>query len=270
VGIDVTASIARFYRNPPAWLSESDLAKPENVARLLRDLRADTPIQDLAARMGRSRYAVARWLQGKAEPRLPDFLHMIEATSQRVLDLVSSLVPIETLPSLLGPYQELSAARELVARIPWSPAVLLALQTEDYLALPKHSPGWISHRLGLPPEVEEECIRLLTTSGQIRLEGKRLRVARIQSIDTRSDPSAGKRLREWWAQVGIDHIRDGKPGLFSFNVFSVSQQDYERLQEMHKSYYRSMRAVVAASKPEQRVVAANVQLFPLDESASGR
>ncbi len=75
-------------------------------------------------------------------------------------------------------------------------------------------------------------------------------------------------MREWWAQVGLDHIREGKPGLFSFNVFSVSQEDYERLQEMHRNYYRAMRSLVAASKPEQRVVAANVQLFALDEAAA--
>ncbi len=192
VGIDVPASLARFYRTPPAWLPEADFGEAGSVARLLRDLRATTPIQELAARMGRSRYAVARWLQGKAEPRLPDFLHLIEATSQRVLDLVSSLVQIESLPSLVGPWQELNAARELVSRIPWSPAVLLALQTEDYLALAKHQSGWISHRLGLPIEVEEECLRLLKTSGQIREEAGCLRVARIQSIDTRSDPNAGK------------------------------------------------------------------------------
>ncbi len=111
-------------------------------------------------------------------------------------------------------------------------------------------------------------MELLKKSGQVRPRGKRLRVARIQSIDTRADPSAGRRLREWWAGVGLDYIRSERPGLFSFNVFSVSQKDYEQLQEMHRSYYRSMRALIAASKPEQRVVAANVQLFPLDNHDS--
>jgi transcriptional regulator with XRE-family HTH domain len=268
VGIDPQESLARFYRAPPGWLRDSDFDDPSHVARLLRDLRGDTPILELASRMGRSRYAVARWLKGEAEPRLPDFLHLIEATSQRLLDFVSSLVDMESLPSMAAPWRELQAARELVARIPWSPAVLLALQTEDYLALEKHQAGWISKRLGLPLDVEEECMELLMASGQVRSEGERLRVTRIQSIDTRADPSAGQRLREWWAHIGLEHIRAGKQGLFSFNVFSVSQDDYERLQEMHRSYYRAMRAVVAASEPEQRVVVANVQLFALDEEES--
>ncbi|MCP4445119.1 MAG: DUF4423 domain-containing protein [Myxococcales bacterium] len=267
VGIDAHDAVERFYGDVPKWLVNADLSDSQSVARLLEDLRGDTPIQELSSRTERSRYAVARWLKGDAAPRLPDFLRMIDATSQRLLDFVALLVDIDTLPILEEPWRELQAAKDLVARIPWAPAVLLALQTEDYLALKRHEPGWIAARLGLPIEVEDECMDLLRASGQVRPSGKRLRVVRIQSIDTRADPSAGRKLREWWARVGLDYIRDERPGLFSFNVFSVSQVDYERLQEMHRSYYRSMRALIAASSPEQRVVAANVQLFPLDMNA---
>lgn len=264
VGGDPHGALRSFYRDVPEWLDKADVADGKTIARLLEDLRGATPIQELASRTGRSRYAVARWLKGEAEPRLPDFLRMVDATSQRLLDFVALLVDIDTLPELAESWRELQAAKDLVARIPWAPAVLLALQTEEYLALKAHTVGWISKRLGLPLDIEVECMELLRASGQVRQHGKRLRVARIQSIDTRADPNAGRRLREWWAEVGLDYIRKERPGLFSFNVFSVSQADYERLQEMHRSYYRSMRALVAASSPEQRVVAANVQLFPLD------
>jgi len=139
------------------------------------------------------------------------------------------------------------------------------MQTEDYLELEEHQEGWISRRLGIPLEMESECMSLLKTSGRVRSEGKRLRVIPIQSIDTRSDPAAGRRLREWWARVGLQYIEEQRPGIFSFNVFSVSDKDYLRLQEMHRSYYRNMRSVIAVSSPEQRVVVANVQLFALDE-----
>lgn len=269
VGIDPHEALKRFYRDVPDWLASADPTSGAAVALLLEDLRGATPIQELASRSGKSRYAVARWLKGEAEPRLPDFLRMIDATSQRLLDFVALIVDIDTLPELAEPWRELQAAKDLVARIPWAPAVLLALQTEEYVALKSHAPGWISKRLGLPLDIELECMELLKASGQVRPLGKRFRVARIQSIDTRSDPNAGRRLREWWAGVGLDYIRKERPGLFSFNVFSVSQVDYERLQEMHRSYYRSMRALIAASSPEQRVVAANVQLFPLDNHDPG-
>lgn len=264
VGIDTKERIARFYRSRPVWLDEGDALDGRFVCQLLEDLRGDTPIQELAARTGKSRYAVARWLKGQAEPRLPDFLRLIEATSQRLLDFVALLVDIDDLPSVAPRWRELQAARELVSQVPWAPAILLALQTRAYLELDSHAPGWISERLGLPREIEDQCIELLRTSGQLRVLGKKLRVARIQAIDTRADPSAGRRLREWWASVGLEHIRADKPGLFSFNVFSVSSADYLRLQDMHRNYYRALRSVVAASEPEERVVVANVQLFALD------
>ncbi len=265
VGLSGIEALANFYRTPPAWIDSIDLHTPDGVAYLLEDLRGDTPILQLAARTGRSRYAVARWLKGQAEPRLPDFLRMIEATSQRLLDFVAQIVDIESMPSTKVRWRELQAARELVGRVPWTPAVLLVMQTEDYLALEKHQEGWIAHRLGIPFEVEEDCMNLLKTSGRVRNEGERLRVTPIQSIDTRSDPAAGQRLREWWARVGLQYIEEQRPGIFSFNVFSVSNSDYQRLQEMHRSYYRNMRSLIAVSSPEQRVVVANVQLFALDE-----
>jgi hypothetical protein len=266
-GVNVRGAIERFYRTPPGWLGEVDVVSRPGVARLLDDLRGDTPILELAARTERSRFAVARWLKGDAEPRLPDFLRLLEASSQRVLDFVSQLVDVARLPSAAPAWRALQAARRLVAQLPWSPAVLLVLQTEDYAHLPRHEPGWIARRLGLPVEVERECLELLATSGQIESVRGRWRVGRVQSIDTRTDPAAGKRLKEWWAQVGIDFIRADRPGLFSFNVFSISAADLARLEDMHRSYYRTLRAVVAASEPPERVVVANLQLFPLDQPA---
>jgi transcriptional regulator with XRE-family HTH domain len=271
VGVDVDRVVREFFPRGAEWLEETDLCAASGVARVLDDLRGATPIQELARRTGRSRYAVSRWLKGETEPRLPDFLRMIEATSQRLVDFVGGFLDVQTLPVLASRARELAAARELVAKIPWSPAVLLAMQTEAYLELPAHEPGWLSGRLGLPLEVEFECVELLCASGQVLVEGRgeavRMRVARVQSIDMRADPQAGKRLKQWWASVGLKHMENDKPGLFSYNVFSVSQSDYERLQEMHRSYYRALRAVVAASEPEQRVVVANVQLFALDSSS---
>ena len=263
VGIDVRAAITRFYREPPAWLLRADLTDPAQVARFLDDLRGGTAILELADRTGRSRYAVARWLKGETEPRLPDFLRLIEATSQRVLDFLGQMVDVGSMPSARTAWRQLVAARSLLARAPWSPAVLLALQTEAYRKLGKHEPGWIARRLGLPPELEERSLELLAASGQIRKARGRWRVTRVQSIDTRSSPGAGLRLREWWAQVGLDYIRKERSGLFSFNVFSISSADLERLEDMHRAYFRAMRALIANSEPPEHVVVANVQLFEL-------
>lgn len=266
VRIDVRAAVARFYRAPPEWLEDTDLTCASGVALLLADLRRQNPVSELARRTGRSRYAVSRWLKGQTEPRLPDFLRLIEATSLRVLDFVAQLVDPAELPSVAAAWDQLQSARRMVSQLPWSPAVLLALQTADYLALRSHQPGWIARRLGIPVAVEAECLEALRSSGQVQAVDGRLRVARVQAIDTRADPDAGLRLKQWWARVAIDRMPRGG-GLWSYNVFSVSRADLARLQEMHRSYYRAMRAVIADSEPTECVAVANVQLFTLDPPA---
>src|SRR5687767_13046510 len=78
-GIDVRAALRRFYVRPPGWLDRSDPTQPEVLARLLDDLRGKSSVQAIARSTGRSRFAVARWLKGQTEPRLPDFLRLVEA-----------------------------------------------------------------------------------------------------------------------------------------------------------------------------------------------
>ncbi|MEM9492006.1 MAG: DUF4423 domain-containing protein, partial [Myxococcota bacterium] len=215
-------------------------------------------------RVGRDRFAVSRWLKGRAEPRLPDFLRLVEAASVRVLDLLAQLVDVAQLPSAAEAWTRLEAARRLVAHAPWATAVLLALETAAYRALPGHEAGWIARRLGIPAEVEAECLGLLADSGQIQRAHGRWQVVRAQAIDTHADPAAGRRLKSWWARLGCDRLEAGADGLFSFNVFTVSDKDYSRLRDMHRQYYRALRAAVAASEPAELVVVANLQLFPLD------
>ena len=57
----------------------------------------------------------------------------------------------------------------------------------------------------------------------------------------------------------------GAPGQFSYNVFAVSRSDFERIRQAHLDYFRLLRSIVSESTPEEVVVVANVQLFPLDE-----
>ena len=45
----------------------------QGLCEWLVQARGSTPIGALAERCGRSRFAIARWLSGEAQPRLPDF-----------------------------------------------------------------------------------------------------------------------------------------------------------------------------------------------------
>ena len=98
LGGDVRASLASFYRSTPAWLAEKDPCSVPGVAHLLDDLRGSTKLAELARRSGYSRFAVTRWVHGRADPTLPEFLTLIEYTTRRALDFVASFVDPATLP----------------------------------------------------------------------------------------------------------------------------------------------------------------------------
>ena len=170
------------------------------------------------------------------------------------------------MPSVAKAWTQLNLARRLGSEQPWAPAVFLAMQLEDYLRLPCHQPGWLAQRLGLTQELENECIALLQQAGHVRHdEGGRLRAVRVQTVDTRPNPEVARRLRQWSATVGLERLADNpQSGVFAYNVFAVSQADFEELQQLQRRYYRSLRAIVASSEPAQRVVATNLQLFALD------
>jgi len=256
-------ALRNFFASPPSWLAEVSLGTAAGVARLLDEVRGNTPVVELARRTGFSRYAIARWLSGAAEPRLPDFFALFEAASLRLLDFVAMFHDPLTLPSAKRAWQAVQAHRRSAYELPWLPAVSRALELRHYAELPRHVPGWIAEHLGISLEDETRCLAALQESGQIVRKRGRYLPASALSVDTRSDPARERQLKEWWARVGIERLAQGSPGQFSFNVFSVSSSDLERLRDLHQSYFRQMRAIIAASEPAEHVVVANVQLFDL-------
>src|SRR5687768_5343780 len=73
VGIDVSAAFARFHTAAPPPAKSGTTGLCDWLVRA----RGSTPIGALAERCGRSRFAIARWLSGEAQPRLPDFFSLI-------------------------------------------------------------------------------------------------------------------------------------------------------------------------------------------------
>ncbi|MCA9569634.1 MAG: DUF4423 domain-containing protein [Myxococcales bacterium] len=264
-GLDLRGSIERFYGHETRqWLEEhDDLATPEAVAAFMRDVKGRTPTSELARQAGLSRYAVTRWLTGQTQPRLPDFFTLVEAGSLRLVDLVTCFVPPEDVPTLVPLWKRLQARREGAGRYPWTQAVLRALEVSEYLELKAHVDGWIARRLGIPLEEELACLEHLELTGQIERVDGRFRAVPL-AVDTRQAPGLGQLLKAHWARVGVERIEAGAPGQFSYNVFTCSAEDFERIRELHLAYYRALRQIVAGSHPEEHVVVANIQLFKLD------
>jgi transcriptional regulator with XRE-family HTH domain len=262
IGVDLNAAISSFHRGDPPWLSALDPASPEGVAALLDGLRGDVAVGRVAERAGRSRFATARWLKGGAEPRLPDLLRVVEATSLRALDFVALFADPALMPSTRAPWSRLQGARALAWASPWSQAVVLALELADYRALLAHDDAWLAGRLGVPEAVVREAIEALSGAGHLRRDGARLAPVEVRSVDLRA-PRSGNELKLFWADIARERLRSGATGVFSYNLFSVSEVDLARLEEMHRAHYRAVRELVASSAPSERVVLLQLQLVPL-------
>jgi len=263
-GVDVRAAISRFYRHEPSWFrAHPDPTTAAAVAALLDDLRGRTPIVAVAKEANLSRYRVARWMAGETEPRLPDLLRMIEATSQRLLDFVAALVDPTSLPSAATAFRQLEAARRAAYDVPWSQAVLRVLELRSYQRLRVHRPGWIAERLGISTAEEERCLELLVQSHQLRLRAGKYELTRVQTVDTRSDVEAARRLRAFWARVGSERLEGQDGGTFAYALFGVSARDLARIRDLQTAYYRELRAIVSQSQPVERVALAALHLLPL-------
>ena len=262
-----TALVAFLGGTLPAALADVDLGTAAGVAQLLRGLRGDTSLVELARRAGCSRFSMARWLSGAAEPRLPELLAVVEAMTFRLLDFLACFTHIERLPSVAAQYRALEAARKIAYDVPWSHAVLRALELSDYQALRRHQPGWLARRLGISRAEEELCLNALATARQINLVRGRWVVDETRTVDTRAQPERGRRLKAQWLRVALERLESGVSGVFGYNLMAVSRADLTRLREMHGAYFRSMQALVADSTPSECVVLFNTELFALDEPA---
>jgi DNA-binding phage protein len=261
-----TRALEAFFGSA-SQLGDIDLSKRREVARLLSALRGKTSLVDLAKRSGYSRFSLARWLGGGAEPRLPEFLAVVEAATFRVLDFLSGFVDLTKLPSVADEWSVLQAARKSAYDVPWSHAVLRALELTDYSKLSKHRPGWIAARLGISLDEEELCLSTLAAARQIRMHEHRWVIDQTQTVDTRADPARSRKLKAEWMKVALSRLEGGGPGTFSYNVMAISRADLARLRELHSAYFRNMQALVTDSAPSECVVLFNTQLFALDAHA---
>jgi DNA-binding phage protein len=263
VGLDPDGAVARLYAKRPAWLDASGLATPAGISALLSDLKGSRSTLDVARASGQSRFALARWFKAEAEPRLPDFLCLVDALSLRLLDFLEGLVDPSQLESVAAAWQRLQASRRTAYEAPWSHAVLRALELEAYLEQTAHVPGWIASRVGITREEEERGLKLLQASGQIRRRRGRFEVVEAMAVDTRRDPAGARRAREFWAREAVRRLEADPDVPFAYNLFSVAHADLERIRALQRSYFRALRAIVAESNPAQSVALVTMSLVEL-------
>jgi transcriptional regulator with XRE-family HTH domain len=261
--------LERVQRDPEKWWLDfarwqqpNGASHAANTAAFMEHLRGNLKVAELARHTGRSRYALMRWLGGKAEPTLPQFLEYVEATTRRVLDLVALLVDPAELPSLAFAWRKLRAARDVAYESPWTHAVLRCLELDDYLKLPAHEPGWLARRLGITPELEAECLDRLAQAGQIKRRARRWAIGKATTIDTRSDRDRDRELRAFWAKLGAERATNAR--ILGYNLFAVSRADEDRIVELTRNYFEAVRTIVSGSAPSERVLLLNLSLLPFE------
>lgn len=246
--LDVLQAFSRMSSQPPPRLGES----MEGLSVWLDGLRGAQPIVQLSAHVGRSRYVVGRWLSGKTEPRLYEWLELVDAITGRVHDFVAALVPIEQVPALLQAHRRAEAARRIAFHEPWTEAVLRVVETEHYRSAPAPSLELLSTWLGADLADLERALEGLVQAGVLGRTNEGYHSLRALSVDTRADPSGLRALQRHWLGVATARTANPREGdWFAYNVISCSQEDLHAIQELLKRTFRESRAVVAASKPSE-------------------
>lgn len=253
--IDVQAAFERFL---PAAAAGRDVER--DLTGWLRDVKGTATILSVAARSGLSRFAVSRFMSGAGEPRLPDFLRLVEATTGRVSDLVAELVPIERIPALEAGYRLRKAARELAFEQPWTEAILRVLETPPQGAPANAS--WIATELDIEPALAQRCLRELEAAMLVAEVDGGYRGTGSLTVDTKAAPDRVRKLNAHWAEVALARIAAPEPeDQFGYNVFSVAEADLERIRAVLRASFREIRAIVASSQTSEAVALLNLQLM---------
>jgi transcriptional regulator with XRE-family HTH domain len=259
--IDVRGALSRFSPNVGVPRRGRELL----LDRWLFELRGTTSVQELAARAGSTRFSVGRWLRGKAEPRLPDFLRLVDAITGRVPELVHAFVPIDEVPSLAARFHAAQTSRRLAYELPWTEAVLRLLETRPYAELARHEPGWIARRLGIDLAEEQRCLAALVAARSVELVHERYVVRAPITVDTQGGAEALQRLKAHWCSVASTRIPDATADdLFAYNVVSVSRSDLGAIREKLRATFRDVRSIVASSRPEETAAVINLHLITFD------
>ncbi|MBN1611457.1 MAG: DUF4423 domain-containing protein [Polyangiaceae bacterium] len=259
--------IARF----PASAAPLEIGRAgwnsETTAAFLRALGGETPLVEIARAVRVDRTTVARWLRGATEPRLPELLALVDALTHRLVEFVALFADPERLGSLRELARDLAAQRRAAYELPWSHAVLRALELDAYRGAPAHLPGFIARAVGISFEDEQRLLGELRAARLIRRRRGKWTVARVLTVDTHADPEGDRRLKEHWTEVALARLRANpvsSDAFHSYNLLAVSHADFARIRELHVEYYERVRRIVAESGSAERVVLLIQELVPLE------
>lgn len=255
-GVKVDDAIFTFLGVPERDRDASaGFSTPEGVRSLLERVRGERSFIELAHATGFNRFALSRWFRGTSSPTLPQLFALLEATTHRVLDFIAAFTDPARLPAVAQPWRVHLASRNAAFDAPWSHAVLRTLELAEYAGQRAPDTQWIARRLGISLDEAERCIHLLNESRQIKREHQHWVVdEQAVVVDTGQDPARARELRRFWLAEALQRFDKGARGAFGYNLFTVSDKDYEALKGLYVQYFESMRHIVANSSPGEKLV----------------
>src|SRR5688572_23171910 len=161
------------------------LGTPRGVQQLVLELARETPRVELAKNLGVDRTTLSRWLAGSTEPRLPELLQLMQVGTQRLLAVVGLIVDPRELASTRAAYEDLRLQEKLAYELPWSHAVLRALELASYTSTAAHDLREIARAVSVSPERVKSYLDVLEQAGQIVWSGTHYQNARVMAVDTR-------------------------------------------------------------------------------------
>jgi len=259
-------ALAQFFGQPVEAFAGRRALSLRTVTRLVVQLLGTASKREVAAQLGVDRTTLGRWCSGKTEPRLPQFLSLVQLGSQRLIEFISLFVDLSQLPSTRELYTYFLRQRRLAYELPRSHVVLRALELAAYQAEPVHDAALLAREVGASEAEVESCLAELEAAGQVARDGSHYRSAQILTIDTREEPEQNARLKAFWAREALERFemkRSSAETLFSFNLFAISEEGFAQIRKLHLAYYDQARAIIEQSRRADRVVLMNLQLMPL-------
>lgn len=265
LGMDMCARLKRFHPNVQVETASGEIV----LHRWLSALRGEQRLSDLASKCGLSRYSIGRFLTGHSQPRLPQFLSLLEALTQRVDEFVDAWVGIDDVPTLKPRLVRARAARHAMLQRPLCLAVMCLLDTRPLRGrVQSEQEDELARLLERPVSEMRECLDVLCTGGVIALTQGRYQPVSALTVDTRASRAQQLGQQGHWAQLAAR--RAAHPGVhdvFSYNVFSIARADYDKLRQLQREFYRTARALIAGSDPTELGGLLLVQMIAWDPEA---
>lgn len=266
LGVDVCRGLQEFLQENADQVTPT-LSCSKLVQALLADMRGSLKIAAIARRLDKPRMTVARWFGGAVTPKLAQLLQLVDALSPRLPEFCAIFISPSELPSMATTWKNLKDQERLAAESPWSHAVLRALELREYREAPTHCAQTLAEATGLPPAEVEELLRLLIDSNQATLAPSgHWQPAEVLTVDTGGYAPSIELQKRHWARVALKRFESDRlgDGLFSYNLCSVSESDYQRIRRVYLDSYHAIRTIVASSEGCERVLLFQQSLTPLD------